>query len=247
MKKNKIYAISIAMLITITSASQWNLQRYEVGLGLGAYVYQGDLTPSFAGSFRTMKPGINIYAAKLLNASFSIRANLAIAGLRGDDAAYSEPEYRKQRAFNFKSPLAEASAGVVWNVFGINYDDKGFSPYVTASAGLSMLRIQRDYSNFNADYFGTASEIPAQLVRDAAQRTPRIRPVVSAGAGVRYNLSSRFAVNAESAYRIPFTDYLDGFSQAVNPSKGDHYHSTTVGLIYRIGKKNVLDCPVIRY
>jgi hypothetical protein len=67
------------------------------------------------------------------------------------------------------------------------------------------------------------------------------------GIGLRYGISSRLAVSVESSYRLMFTDYLDGFSQAANPEKNDHYHSTTIGLIYRIGKKNMLGCPVLRY
>jgi hypothetical protein len=43
------------------------------------------------------------------------------------------------------------------------------------------------------------------------------------------------------------TDYLDGFSQAANPTENDHYGIYSIGAVYRIGKKNTLACPVVRY
>ncbi|MEI9946765.1 MAG: DUF6089 family protein [Chitinophagaceae bacterium] len=247
MNNNTIAAVIVFSLYHFTAGAQLNVPKYEIGAGIGAYVYQGDLTPSFSGSFRTMRVGINIHGSKIMSRSFMVRANLAFAGLRGDDAGYDDPEYRKQRAFNFRSPLFEVTGQLVWNPLGKNYDDKGFSPYLFGGAGFSFLKVKRDYSNFNAAYFGESSDIGARLAVDETQRLPRVQPVVPVGIGVRYNLSSRIAVNAESSYRFVFTDYLDGFSQSVNPQKDDHYHSTSVGIIYRIGKKNLLDCPVIRY
>lgn len=247
--RNKIITaiVIIIHLYGFTANAQVNVPKYEIGGGLGAYVYQGDLTPSLAGSFRTMRLGINLYGSKILSRSFSVRGNLAIAGLKGDDAVYDQPEYRKERAFNFRSPLFELTGLVVWNPLGKNYDDKGFSPYLFGGAGVSFLKIKKDWSNFNAAYFGESSDIPATLAVDAAHKLPKITPVVPVGIGLRYNLSSRIAVTAESSYRFVFTDYLDGFSHSVNPAKDDHYHSLSIGAVYRVGKKNTLDCPVIRY
>ena len=70
-------------------------------------------------------------------------------------------------------------------------------------------------------------------------------PVFPVGFGLRYGVSNRLAVNAETSYRFTRTDYLDGFSKAVNPLKGDTYSSISIGAIYRIGKKNMLDCPKV--
>jgi len=67
------------------------------------------------------------------------------------------------------------------------------------------------------------------------------------GVGVRYYLSDKIGISAETTYRVMSNDYLDGFSQAANPAKGDHYYSHTIGAVYRLGKKNTLDCPVVRY
>lgn len=243
----KIAAISIVLFFYESAEAQQKNALYEFGLGAGISIYQGDLTPWRFGSYETIRLGVNGYAARLLSRSLSVRANLLLGGIKGDDAKYNNPEYRKQRNFNFKSPVTELSLQLVVNPLGKNYSTKGFSPYLFAGAGLSLLHIKRDHSAFNAAYFGDGSDLPERIALDDAHNPPRVIPVVPAGLGLRYNLSERLAVNAESAYRFTFTDYLDGFSQSANPARNDHYHTTTVGLIYRTGAKNTMACPVMKY
>lgn len=224
-----------------------NNPKFQFGVGAGTFIYQGDLTPSALGSYRTMKPVINLFASKLFNPSFSLRANLAFGGLKGDDAKYSNPEYRQQRNFNFGSSVAEISGIAEWNILGRNYISRGFSPYLFAGVGYSILKIRRDWSNLNTEYFSAESELMTGLAEDAQHSLPKGLLILPVGAGVRYYLSDKVGISAETSYRLASTDYLDGFSQSANPSKRDHYYSHTIGVVYRIGKKNTLDCPVIRY
>jgi hypothetical protein len=250
-REGMLTATIVAVALQIFSASAQtitsNVPKFEIGASLAAFVYQGDLTPSAAGSFRTMRPGINLHGSKILNPSFLLRTNLAISGFKGDDALYDDPEYRKHRAFKFKSPLFELSELIVWNPLGKNYDDRGLSPYLFAGIGVGFLKVKRDWSNFDADYFGEESDLPARIQQDADHKTPKVIPVIPIGFGLRYGLSSRLAVHAESSYRFSRTDYIDGFSQAVNPNRDDAYSSISIGAIYRIGKKNLLDCPKVTW
>ena len=221
---------------------------YEIGGSIGVFVYQGDLAPSATGSFKTMQPGIQLFVNKPLHTAFSARLNLAISRLRGDDASYDHPAYRQQRNFNFRSSLVELSGLMMWSPLRRTREEKGLAPYLLAGAGISFLNIKRDGSGINTTYFGgDGSAMVANLAADEAHRLPRTIPVIPLGAGIRYTLSPRLSVSAEAAYRLVFTDYLDGFSQAANPSQNDHYHSLTAGVTYRIGGKNRMDCPVIRY
>jgi hypothetical protein len=238
--------LSVGLFYGQQLAAQVNVPKFEIGAGIGGYVYQGDLTPSRFGSFKTTRVGLNIYFSKLLSPSFATRTNLAIAGLRGDESKYDDPEYRQQRNFKFRSPVFEISQLLLWNPLKRNYDDRGFYPYLFGGAGISFIDVRRDWSNYNPEYF-SATDVSARLSLDSAHSTPRVIPVIPLGVGLRYGISSRLAVSVESSYRLMFTDYLDGFSQSVNPDKNDHYHSTTIGIIYRIGKKNMLACPVLRY
>ena len=227
--------------------SQTNHPEFQFGVGAGIFIYQGDLTPSAAGSYKTPKPVINFFAAKFFSPSFLTRANFSFGGLKGDDAKYSNPEYRQQRNFNFRTPVAEISAIGEWNLLGRNYISAGFSPYLFAGVGYSFLKIKRDWSNLNTEYFSAESILMTGLTEDAQHFLPKGLLILPVGVGGRYYLSDKIGINAETSYRFTSTDYLDGFSKAANSSKKDYYYSHTISLVYRIGKKNMLDCPVIRY
>jgi hypothetical protein len=171
--------------------------------------------------------------------------------LKGDETKYENPEYRKFRAFAFRSPVVEISPQLIWNPLRRNDVIKGFSPYIFGGAAVNFLRIQRDFSGYDPAYFSDGSDIPQRIAADEQQRLPRVRLVIPVGAGIRYNISSSIAVNAETSYRFLSTDYLDGFSQAANPEKNDHYQTISTGIIYRWGNlrngKNQLGCPTMKY
>lgn len=249
MKRNTHQAIlfAIAMAACFHLHAQ-HYPKYEFGINLGFTVYQGDLTPEQLGSFKTQKLAIGLQAAKLLSPSFSVRATFLRGKLKGDDALYASPEFRQQRNFNFSSPVTEFTGQLVWNPLGRNYSEKGFSPYFFAGAGIAFLRIKRDWSGLNSSYFNSEiSTLFSGLAADTTHSVPRLIPVIPVGMGIKYFFTPKLGMNAEAAYRLGYTDYLDGFSEAANPDKKDHYLNYSVGIIYRTGKKNMLKCPKIRY
>lgn len=243
--------VTVFTLIVLINENYVNAQlmvpRFEVGAGISSNIYQGDLTPNRLGSYETMKAGFQLHGSLILSPSFLARTNLAVGGLRGDDAAYDNPEFRKQRNFNFKTPVIELSELVVWNPLRTNYKNTGFSPYLMAGVGISFLSIKSDASNFNPEYFDNEAEIQQNIAADQEHGTPSVIPVVPVGAGVRYGFSPALAVYAESAYRLMFTDYLDGFSKATNPDGNDHYQTISLGIIFRPGSKGKLACPAVSY
>jgi Domain of unknown function (DUF6089) len=245
--KNKYLFVFLFFTNTLTNA-QVQSRNFEIGMGLGTYIYQGDLTPNRIGSFKTMKPGLHLFANKIMSSSLSYRLNLAIAKLKGDESKYSNPEYRQQRNFQFKTPLVELSGLAVWDIRGNNFnrEKKIFSPYLFTGGGLGLLKISRDWSRFNAEFFSTESAVTAGLNTDSQKKLPRILPFIPVGLGFRYEISNLLAVNTEATYRFIFSDYLDGFSYAANPERDDHYHSITIGVIYKFGNKNRLNCPPVK-
>ncbi|MBM3416242.1 MAG: porin family protein [Bacteroidetes bacterium] len=248
MFKKKVSCLFLLFMIAAFSCvSQSNSSKFEAGAGFAAFVYQGDLTPDRFGSFVTTRPGVYLTAAKILGPAFMIRVNISFGSLRGDETKYDNPEYRKFRALKFRTPVAELSPQLVWHPLIKNNSTIGISPYLFGGAALAWFNVNRDYSGFDADYFGDATDIPERIQQDEEQRLPAFRIVMLAGAGMRYNLSERLAVHAELTYRFPFTDYLDGFSKAANPGQKDHYHSVSAGAVYRTGKKSSVACPVIKY
>jgi hypothetical protein len=243
----QVLTTAIIVFYSIAGQAQGTIHKYEWGAAISSFIYQGDLTPARLGSYRTMRWGINLFANRILGPSFSLRASLFIGGLRGDDARYNLPEWRKERSFNFRTPLLELAPMLVWDPMRRNYADRGFSTYFLAGAGFTFLRIKRDWSNFNAAYFGETAGLPAGLTQDIDHGLPKIIPVIPLGIGFRYQVTPQLAVSAESVYRLSYTDYLDGFSKAANPDRNDHYQTISIGAVYRKGKKNNTDCPVLRY
>ena len=246
LRKKSTGFIIVWSLLTQSITAQF-YKDMSIGLNAGAYIYQGDLTPDPLGSLKTPSMGMNLYAEKPLNSFLSARINISIAKLKGDDSKYASPSWRKQRNFMFTTPLKELSALLVWNILGRNYEDRGIMPYVFSGAGISFLKIKKDYSRLNGAFFGESPQIANGLLLDNAAGTPRKLLNIPVGIGARYPLSGRISLNMEMAYRFIFTDYLDGFSQSANPKRKDHYHSTSIGLIYKFGKtNNAIGCPVMK-
>jgi opacity protein-like surface antigen len=243
-------AASFAFLFIAETAGAQFYKDMSVGINPGIYIYQGDLTPTRTGSWKTPTFGLSFFAKKPINSFLAARLNISFAKLKGDESKYSSPDYRQQRAFAFKTALKEFSALLVWNIRGRNYDDFGLMPYIFSGAGISFIKVKPDYSRLNTAYFGDGSDVATGLAQDIANGTPRSIPVIPVGAGVEYPISDRLSLNAETSYRFTFTDYIDGFSYAANPKKNDHYHHTAVGLVYKFGRKNDhngVGCPVLRY
>jgi len=140
---------------------------------------------------------------------------------------------------NFNATALELSELLVWNAWST---DRTFTPYVFGGIGLSFLNIKRDYSNFNGEFF-TSEDLASRLTEDISHDPPKLVPVVPIGIGVQYALRKNLSLIGETAYRLTRTDYLDGFSKAGNPELYDHYQSHTVGVLYKFGKKNNLNCP----
>lgn len=229
------------------SDAQRNARPFEIGLQGGILVYQGDLTPRRTGSWETLKPGLKLQAARVMNANWLLRASLTRGSLKGDDAKYDRPDYRRFRNFTFRTPVTELAVQALWFPQGSQPARRQFRPFLTAGAGLSLLRVQRDWSRFNYLHFVLEPDLPARISEDAAHKTPRLLPVIPLGAGLRYGLSEKWALDLEWNYRLAFSDYLDGFSIAANPARNDHYHSTMIGITRRFGAKDQTACPVMRY
>lgn len=234
----------LMLFVSLSAVAQpGNVPRYQFGIGAGALIYQGDLSPERLGAYKTPRLSVNLMASRILSPSFSVRANLLFGGLRAADSNYVDPEWRRHRNFRFRTSVVEISITPEWNILGRNYQERGFAPYLFAGIGYSFLNIKRDHSGYDAAYFGEDSPLTAALAEDAAVEPPRGILHIPVGVGLRYNFSDRLGVQAESAYRIFSTDYLDGYSKAANPELGDRYHGHSLSLLFRLGKRNTLDCP----
>ncbi|MBL0356369.1 MAG: outer membrane beta-barrel protein [Chitinophagaceae bacterium] len=243
---SKAGVISILFSISVLFVqAQQRSYKWMVGINGGAMIYQGDLAPSTLGSYKTPSFTVGISAAKILNPYFAVRANAVVGKLRGDDAKYNSPVWRQYRNLNFSSPVTEFSVQLLWNPFGNNSNELGLriTPYLFGGAGVSFVNISRDYNKMDTTVFSFNSKQQVGLKQDTAKGLPRSLLVLPVGAGLSFYLSPRWSLNLETIFRYTFTDYLDGFSYVANPTQKDYYHTHTVGLVYRFGGKDRLDCP----
>ena len=238
---------SMSFLISYDAVSQLTiLPKYEAGINVGAYMYQGDLTPRRIGSVETIQPGIAIFGTRILSSTFSVRLQFALARLAADESIYKYPDWRQQRNFSFTASVKELSLSIHWNILGTNYTDVKFEPYIFAGAGLSYISTAQNYSRINLSYFGETSEVQNGILIDAAMPGRKVIPVAPVGAGLRYHISKKIVLNVEAAYRLMHADYLDGFSKAANPGLNDHYSGLTIGAAYKFGTKEKYGCPSVK-
>ena len=247
-ERRTFFLFCLAISVTKVTA-QLKLNGMETGINTGAMIYQGDLTPSKPGSYKTPGFGINLYAAKPLSNNFYLRVNFALGKLKGEDAKYNNPLWRQQRNFNFKTPVAELTGNMVWYPLGNNDYNNGrrLAPYITGGAGLSLLKIKRNWNQLNTETFSGEPNFFTGLSIDQAHSLPGVTPIIPIGAGLSYSLSPKISLVTEASYRFLFTDYLDGFSHSVDPSKKDAYYSLSVGVKYSFRKKDGIGCPTIKF
>ncbi len=245
MKVKVIMALLISLCTNSIKAQFFN--DVSIGLNAGVYIYQGDLTPQRLGSFKTPSIGLGIAIKKPINYFLSARFNMAFTKLKGDESKYNSPDWRQQRNFSFTRAIKEFTAIVQWNILGKNFDERGFMPYIFTGAGISFTKVKPNYSQLNTSFFGEGSVVANGLAQDIEHGTPRNLVTIPVGVGVEKYINERFSMSLETSYRLLFTDYLDGFSQSANSTKKDNYHSTSIGIIYKFGKKNKnIACPVLK-
>ena len=170
------------------------IPKYEIGVHLGTFIYQGDLTPNDLGAFNTMKPGFGISATRNLNSRYAVRFQLLHGWLKGDDAKYENPAWRQQRNFNFKTPVTELSLLLVRNIIRLIPNEAGiinFSPYVFGGISYSFLKIKRDWSKFNYRHFAGETAIINGLNEDINHKLPKGIFSIPMGVGVRYGISRK--------------------------------------------------------
>ncbi len=242
MFKKLAFAITLLTFSNVAVLAQFVAGKNEIGLTIGANIYQGDLSPKAIGSVKTARPQLGIHYNRILTNYWSFRANLNIGSLHGDDARFTSPEYMQYRNFNFSTRLTELSVMGVYNMHGNNDHFRKFSSYAYAGAGLGFIKIKRDYSKLDTAFFTSNSKLVSGLATDSAAISPRAIPVIPMGLGIKYAILPRISLIAEGTYRYSFTDYLDGFSYAANPKLKDSYYSISVGAVFNFGKDKMA-CP----
>ncbi len=230
----------IFLLASKSVRSQTSLPKWEVGINHSSFFYQGDLSPYKYGATKTPAFGFGILVNRMLSNKLSGRANFLIGKVMANESQYG-PVWRQERNFKFNSSVKELSVLLQWNIKSDNYATRQrLSPYVFGGIALSFVNVQRDHSNFNAEYFDPS--IAAALDEDIQQPLPKTIFALPIGIGIRHSINDKLYVFGETSHRLMFNDYLDGFSKSGNPDNADRFYNYSVGVILRLNK-NAYGCP----
>lgn len=218
--------------------------KYEFGAQAGVFVYQGDLSPSPLGSFKTLRPALGFSAARRLGDVYAVRLGLNLGRIAADEGKYSNPAYRQARNLAFSTPVSELSGHFIWKPFGDPGRVGAWIPYAAVGGGLALLRVRADASGVSGSFATReGSDFTTALAADMARPKPRLTPSLQMGAGLRYQLRPQWTIQAETSFRYLPTDYLDGFSRAVNPDTRDQYMTHSIGVVYCSGRGGRMACP----
>jgi OmpA-OmpF porin, OOP family len=230
--------VSTTTTTTTTDFTKAKHNGLELGLLGGGLIYTGD-THCENFFFKQAHVGYGAFARYYFGDRLSARLNLITGKIAGDDAKYPDRTHGS-RDFSFTSTLFDASAMLEFEPWGAkryradNTFKRILSPYFNVGAGFLS---GKPVVNFNEQgNLGIAAEIA--LDKANAKSTFFNIPF---GGGIRYDLTRNLTLGAEAAFRMPFTDYLDGISQSANSSKNDWYYTGLLNLGYRFKYKRDAD------
>ncbi len=191
----------------------------DYGASAGVTSYLGDINPN-----RLMYaplPAAAFFYRYNLNPRQSLRANLLLGGIRGDDLDFNN-DFQRTRAMTFSGIIGEAAVQYEFNFFPYTTEGKRFdySPYLAAGAGVAM---------------------------NTSEGT-ELLPIIPFGIGFKINLLKNMGLEAEYSFRKTFYDNFDGLKDFVDPSdyalihNNDWYTYTGISLTWKIMSR-LAGCP----
>ena len=208
----------------------------EVGFGLGATNYRGEVSPIY--QFENNRPAFTLFYRKDVSVPITLRGSFTAGLLRADDGNVmgendAVPPLQNYRQVNTKGSVLEASAVVEYNFLDYHYrtDKIHFTPYL--------------FAGIAAFYANTTTVSNNQALTEAFNRDGGMLGfAIPAGVGLKYALSEHFNLGAEVGVRKAFTDQLDHLADQdpllVNPHDQDWYYYNGVSLSYTFFK---IRCP----
>jgi len=246
----KKYPLILAFIcITLFSFVQLNAQDWEGGLFIGGTNYVGDLVvPTF--TLKEMNYGAGLVIRHNLNRRMAIRGNLLFGKIDGRDNNWSEPDFRARRNFSFESPITELSVNFEYSPFVQRewLDDEGkfirkITPYGFAGIGVAFWDPATDF-NLSDDGGPPIGTSLAKIEEDKNSDYSTTALVIPIGAGIKADLTDKLIAGLEFGMRLPFTDYLDGVSQAANPDLNDWFWFAGATITFRIEEDEKVEDPI---
>jgi outer membrane protein OmpA-like peptidoglycan-associated protein len=219
----RIYLFSF-LLFSVTLHAQW-----ELGIGVNAMNYQGDLVKPALFTLKETQPNLALFLRKPIKNNLAVRLGLSMGQISGTDLNYDD---RKIRGFNFKSPLTEIAGMLEFQPMDWQKADgtnRKLVPYLFGGLGVAL-------TNPKVNWNGATSANITKDQKDLSKATLAI-PL---GAGFKIPLG-KGTLGIEMGLRPTLSDYIDGISEAGNPKKKDWYVAGGVTYAFRIGGKKDVD------
>jgi outer membrane protein OmpA-like peptidoglycan-associated protein len=214
--------------------SQVANDNVEVGFSFGAANYQGDVVVPVLFTTKETNLALGLHIRKLTqNDQWAFRGNLYYANLTGDDLNFEErqnnpnPNRFESTLFEFTAvaefyPLASQIEGGKSDAYGNDFYQR-FQPFLYLGLGgvyadPETTGLPASAPELNGDYSNVHFSVPI-------------------GAGFRWDLNNKWAINFEGGFRWPITDYLDGLSESRDPDDNDWYIIGGVSFFYKLGDR----------
>lgn len=190
-KANTFGVILITGIICLSQNTYAQItQRSEVGFGLGAFTYTGDLSRFY--SLSSSRPAATVFYRANLSKVISFRTSLTGGKLAAKDASKPIDAFAKARNASFNIFLLEGAGTFEYHFLDWRDAKKRlrFTPYLFA--GVAMFGMSGVQTK-TAEYSNVQISIPF-------------------GGGMKYVLNPRWYLAFEIGIRKTFFDYLDNIS-----------------------------------
>jgi hypothetical protein len=195
------------------SAQQGYVQEGELGFGVGAAHYFGDLNTR--ANINRPKFAATAFFRKNFGNYIALRLSGSYARVGYSDVYNKRNEYMRRRNLSFNSNIWELALQGDFNFYKfLPYNEETrFTPYVTLGVGLFT------YDPFA--YLGGQKYYLRTLGTEGqgSQLYPDRKPYgtmafsIPFGVGMKYNLNDRMNIGFEIVHRFTSTDYLDDVSK----------------------------------
>lgn len=225
MFRSNSFLIFILLCCLSLHAPDASAQKLEVGAGLGAMNYTGDISNGFR--LRNFRPAGDLFLRYNLKNGFTFRAEVSGGGFAASDLD-AKNEFQRLRERSFRTIAFEGSLLTEYNF--LDYTESknalNWTPYVFGGLGYTFFKPRPNDGNY---------------------RTSTM--VIPFGVGVKYQIKRPWSIGAEFGARKTFTDYLDNFGgeeimsdkyENGNPGLKDIYYFLGVSVSYTFYK---IVCP----
>ena len=198
---------SFLLLLLLGISGTLSAQRWQVGGGIGANLFKGDLMdwslrPS-VDQLLQASPSLNLQVRYQENQAFAYRGVLSVGQIKGDGSLAPTPSSGFDPN-SFSGPIIELGGIVDYNFrdYQSNKKIQNWSPYLYA--GLATIFAEPKFTSNNQIKSIFALGIPF-------------------GVGIKYELNSRWGIQADFGTTRALSDKLDNFWMPAPEFSGDGF------------------------